>query len=115
MASYIHVPDEAPFVPKIDVTVDESDYRAGALQLMKALRPSWKPSEVKIKVPLHSFKRFPFNVPGLYMYILTRLRYDNTVSLWQRLFRDRRRRWLVSHFKEARQLRAFYLIPFQLC
>ncbi|XP_072234062.1 ethanolamine kinase 1 [Leuresthes tenuis] len=49
MANYIHVPDEAPAVPKIDVTVEESDYRSGALQLMKELRPSWKPSEVKIK------------------------------------------------------------------
>ncbi|XP_043965080.1 solute carrier organic anion transporter family member 1C1-like [Gambusia affinis] len=27
MADYIHVPDEAPAVPKIDVTVDENDYR----------------------------------------------------------------------------------------
>ncbi|KAM9327771.1 ethanolamine kinase 1 [Pholidichthys leucotaenia] len=50
MASYIHVPEEAPAVPKIDVTVDESDYRAGALRLMKELRPSWKPSEVKMKL-----------------------------------------------------------------
>ncbi|KAI9516961.1 Ethanolamine kinase 1 [Dissostichus eleginoides] len=49
MASYIHVPDEAPAVPKIDVTVDESDYRSGALKLIKELRPSWKPSEVKLK------------------------------------------------------------------
>lgn len=52
MANYIHVPDEAPAVPKIDVTVDESDYRSGALKLIKELRPSWKPSEVKIKVLL---------------------------------------------------------------
>lgn len=52
MASYIHVPDEAPAVPKIDVTVDESDYRSGALKLIKELRPSWKPSEVKLKVPI---------------------------------------------------------------
>lgn len=51
MANYIHVPDEAPAVPKIDVTVDENDYRPGALKLIKTLRPSWKPSEVKIKVP----------------------------------------------------------------
>ncbi|XP_014878474.1 ethanolamine kinase 1 [Poecilia latipinna] len=49
MADYIHVPDEAPAVPKIDVTVDENDYRPGALRLMKELRPSWKPSEIKMK------------------------------------------------------------------
>lgn len=55
MANYIHVPDEAPAVPKIDVTVDESDYRSGALKLIKELRPNWKPSEVKIKVLLHKF------------------------------------------------------------
>lgn len=50
MAGYIHVPDEAPAVPKIDVTVDENDYRPFALRLMKELRPSWKPSEIKMKV-----------------------------------------------------------------
>lgn len=50
MANYIHVPDEAPAVPKIDVSVDERDYRPGALRLIKELRPSWKPSEVKMKV-----------------------------------------------------------------
>ncbi|KAJ8006721.1 hypothetical protein DPEC_G00110150 [Dallia pectoralis] len=49
MANYIHVPDEAPAVPKIDVTLDENDYRSGALKLIKELRPFWKPSEVKIK------------------------------------------------------------------
>lgn len=54
MANYIHVPDEAPAVPKIDVTVDESDYRSGALSLIKELRPHWKPSEVKVKVLFHS-------------------------------------------------------------
>ncbi|MEQ2280100.1 Ethanolamine kinase 1 [Ameca splendens] len=49
MAGYIHVPDEAPAVPKIEVTVDENDYRPGALRLMKELRPNWKPSEIKMK------------------------------------------------------------------
>uniref|UniRef100_A0A3Q0TEI9 ethanolamine kinase n=1 Tax=Amphilophus citrinellus TaxID=61819 RepID=A0A3Q0TEI9_AMPCI len=49
MASYIHVPDEAPVVPKIDVTVEENDYRPGALKLMEELRPSWRPSEIKMK------------------------------------------------------------------
>lgn len=55
MANYIHVPEEAPAVPKIDVTVDENDYRSGALKLIKELRPNWKPSEVKIKVHCNSF------------------------------------------------------------
>lgn len=58
MANYIHVPDEAPAVPKIDVTVDESDYRSGALKLIKELRPSWKPSEVKVKVQFIYFYTF---------------------------------------------------------
>ncbi|XP_056091795.1 ethanolamine kinase 1 isoform X2 [Rhinichthys klamathensis goyatoka] len=49
MAKYIHVPEGAPAVPKLDVTVDEHDYRAGALKLIKTLRPHWKPSEVKLK------------------------------------------------------------------
>ncbi|XP_065124741.1 ethanolamine kinase 1 isoform X1 [Paramisgurnus dabryanus] len=49
MANYIHVPECAPQVPKLDVTVDEHDYRAGALKLIKTLRPRWKPSEVKMK------------------------------------------------------------------
>lgn len=49
MANYIHVPEAAPAVPKINVTLDENDYRSGALSLIKELRPSWKASEVKIK------------------------------------------------------------------
>uniref|UniRef100_A0A671QVN8 ethanolamine kinase n=1 Tax=Sinocyclocheilus anshuiensis TaxID=1608454 RepID=A0A671QVN8_9TELE len=49
MANYIHVPEGAPVVPKLDVTLDEHDYRAGALKLIKTLRPHWKPSEVKMK------------------------------------------------------------------
>ncbi|XP_036376083.1 ethanolamine kinase 1-like [Megalops cyprinoides] len=49
MANYIHVPEGSPAVPKINVTVDEHDFRAGALKLIKELRPRWKPSEVKIK------------------------------------------------------------------
>uniref|UniRef100_A0A8C1LW70 ethanolamine kinase n=2 Tax=Cyprinus carpio TaxID=7962 RepID=A0A8C1LW70_CYPCA len=49
MANYIHVPEGAPAVPKLDVTLDEHDYRAGALKLLKTLRPHWKPSEVKTK------------------------------------------------------------------
>ncbi|XP_072528964.1 ethanolamine kinase 1 [Salminus brasiliensis] len=49
MANYIHVPDEAPVVPKLDVTVDEHDYRPGALRLIEELRPHWKPAEVKMK------------------------------------------------------------------
>lgn len=52
MANYIHVPESAPLVPKLDVTVDEHDFRAGALKLIKTLRPQWKPSEVKMKVIL---------------------------------------------------------------
>lgn len=55
MAKYIHVPEGAPAVPKLDVTVDEHDYRAGALKLIKTLRPHWKPSEVKMKVILMSY------------------------------------------------------------
>lgn len=54
MANYIHVPEGAPAVPKLDVTLDEHDYRAGALKLLKTLRPHWKPSEVKTKVILMS-------------------------------------------------------------
>ena len=50
MANYIHVPEGAPAVSKINVTVDENDFRSGALKLMKELRPNWKPSEVKMKV-----------------------------------------------------------------
>ncbi|XP_052410931.1 ethanolamine kinase 1 isoform X1 [Carassius gibelio] len=49
MANYIHVPEGSPVVPKLDVTLDEHDYRAGALKLIKTLRPHWKPSEVKMK------------------------------------------------------------------
>lgn len=55
MANYIHVPDGAPVVPKLDVTVDETDYRPAALQLIKALRPLWKPTEVEMKVTSRAF------------------------------------------------------------
>lgn len=62
MANYIHVPDCAPLVPKLDVTVDEHDYRAGALKLIKTLRPRWKPSEVKMKViPTLSLNAYNLN------------------------------------------------------
>lgn len=60
MANYIHVPDEAPAVPKIDVTLDENDYRSGALRLVKELRPNWKPSEVKMKVLTTQYIAFVF-------------------------------------------------------
>ncbi|KAL6459573.1 hypothetical protein MHYP_G00313320 [Metynnis hypsauchen] len=49
MANYIHVPDGAPVVPKFNVTVDEHDFRPGALRLIQQLRPSWKPEEVNMK------------------------------------------------------------------
>ncbi|XP_036433614.1 ethanolamine kinase 1 [Colossoma macropomum] len=49
MANYIHVPDGAPVVPKFNVTVDEHDFRPGALRLIQQLRPSWKPKEVNMK------------------------------------------------------------------
>lgn len=54
MANYIHVPEGAPVVPKLDVTVDEGDYRAGALQLLQALRPHWRATEVNMKVTLRA-------------------------------------------------------------
>ncbi|TRY55122.1 hypothetical protein DNTS_033231 [Danionella cerebrum] len=63
MANYIHVPEGAPLVPKLDVTVDEHDYRAGALKLIKTLRPHWKPSEVKMKKVV--FKRVVPSNPQL--------------------------------------------------
>ncbi|MBN3301863.1 EKI1 kinase, partial [Amia calva] len=50
MADYIHVPAGAPAVHKLDVTVDEQDFRTGSLKLIKRLRPHWKPSEVKMKM-----------------------------------------------------------------
>jgi len=80
MASYIHVPEEAPAVPNIDVTLDERDYRSGALRLIKELRPSWKPAEVNIKVP--------------HLYIISFNTHTNTV----RLPSARRRRWVLFYF-----------------
>ncbi|KAJ8411143.1 hypothetical protein AAFF_G00171490 [Aldrovandia affinis] len=49
MANYIQLPEAAPAVPKYNVTIDERDLRAGALNLIKELRPHWKPAEVKVK------------------------------------------------------------------
>lgn len=70
MASYIHVPDEAPAVPKIDVTVDENDYRPGALKLMKELRPSWRPFEIKMKVRFISLHALSFHVKYLLIFTI---------------------------------------------
>ncbi|RXM97234.1 Ethanolamine kinase 1 [Acipenser ruthenus] len=50
MANYIHVPACAPAVPKLDITVDDKDISAGAMKLIKELRPNWDPSEVKMKL-----------------------------------------------------------------
>ncbi|KAE8613026.1 hypothetical protein XENTR_v10007537 [Xenopus tropicalis] len=50
MANYIHLPSGCPHVPKIDFTVSDSDYREGALRLLKELRPHWKPEEVTTQV-----------------------------------------------------------------
>ncbi|XP_060632551.2 ethanolamine kinase 1 [Anolis sagrei] len=62
MANYIHVPPGSPEVPKLDLAVKESEpsgggeggggggYRYGALQLLRRLRPDWKPEEVTLKV-----------------------------------------------------------------
>uniref|UniRef100_A0AAR2IIQ3 ethanolamine kinase n=1 Tax=Pygocentrus nattereri TaxID=42514 RepID=A0AAR2IIQ3_PYGNA len=40
----------APLLPRtFNVTVDEHDFRPGALRLIQQLRPSWKPEEVNMK------------------------------------------------------------------
>ncbi|KAG9472949.1 hypothetical protein GDO78_015867 [Eleutherodactylus coqui] len=46
MANYIHLPPGSPEVPRLELTVLESDYREGALRLLKELRPEWRPEEV---------------------------------------------------------------------
>ncbi|KAL7982204.1 hypothetical protein Chor_009802 [Crotalus horridus] len=58
MANYIHVPSGSPEVPKLDIFVSERDpsgggkpgYRRGALELLRRLRPDWKPEEVTLKI-----------------------------------------------------------------
>lgn len=53
MSNYIHVPPGSPEVPKLDITVSERDgpgYRQGALQLLRRLRPHWRPEEVTLQV-----------------------------------------------------------------
>ncbi|XP_015680599.1 ethanolamine kinase 1, partial [Protobothrops mucrosquamatus] len=60
MANYIHVPPGSPEVPKLDIFVSERDpsgggkpgYRRGALELLRRLRPDWKPEEVTLKMCL---------------------------------------------------------------
>lgn len=53
MSNYIHVPPGSPEVPKLDITVSEREgpgYRQGALQLLRRLRPHWRPEEVTLQV-----------------------------------------------------------------
>lgn len=53
MSNYIHVPPGSPEVPKLDITVSEQEgpgYRQGALQLLRRLRPHWRPEEVTLQV-----------------------------------------------------------------
>uniref|UniRef100_A0A8C5MZI9 ethanolamine kinase n=1 Tax=Leptobrachium leishanense TaxID=445787 RepID=A0A8C5MZI9_9ANUR len=50
MANYIHVPCGSPEVPRLELTVLESGYREGAMNLLKELRPHWKPEEITTQV-----------------------------------------------------------------
>ncbi|NWU95508.1 EKI1 kinase, partial [Upupa epops] len=53
MSNYIHVPPGSPEVPKLDITVSERDgpgCRHGALQLLRRLRPHWRPEEVTLQL-----------------------------------------------------------------
>lgn len=53
MANYIHVPPGSPEVPKLDITVSEREgpgYRQGALELLRRLRPHWRPEKVTLQV-----------------------------------------------------------------
>lgn len=53
MSNYIHVPPGSPEVPKLDITVSEREgpgCRQGALQLLRRLRPHWRPEEVTLQV-----------------------------------------------------------------
>ncbi|XP_007895485.1 ethanolamine kinase 1 [Callorhinchus milii] len=50
MATYIHVPPAAPAVLKLQLTVDEHDLGAGAVRIIRELRPHWDPAEVKLKL-----------------------------------------------------------------
>ncbi|NXL47786.1 EKI1 kinase, partial [Podilymbus podiceps] len=53
MSNYIHVPPGSPEVPKLDITVSEREgpgYRQGALQLLRRLRPHWRPEEVTLQL-----------------------------------------------------------------
>uniref|UniRef100_A0A8C2STA3 ethanolamine kinase n=1 Tax=Coturnix japonica TaxID=93934 RepID=A0A8C2STA3_COTJA len=53
MSNYIHVPPGSPEVPKLDITVSEREgpgCRQGALQLLRRLRPHWRPEEVTLQL-----------------------------------------------------------------
>ncbi|XP_068134086.1 ethanolamine kinase 1 [Hyperolius riggenbachi] len=51
MANYIHLPAGSPEVPRLEVTVlEESGYREGAMQLLRELRPHWKPEDITTQV-----------------------------------------------------------------
>lgn len=50
METQIHVPVGSPLIRKIPIFVDEHDVTAGAMKLIKVLRPAWDTSDVKTKV-----------------------------------------------------------------
>ncbi|XP_029455972.1 LOW QUALITY PROTEIN: ethanolamine kinase 1 [Rhinatrema bivittatum] len=50
MANYVHVPPGSPSVTKLNLTVEEQDYREGALRLLRELRPHWKPEAITMQV-----------------------------------------------------------------
>uniref|UniRef100_A0AAQ4Q8E8 ethanolamine kinase n=1 Tax=Gasterosteus aculeatus aculeatus TaxID=481459 RepID=A0AAQ4Q8E8_GASAC len=50
METQIHVPVGSPLIRKIPIFVDEHDVTAGAMKLIKVLRPAWDTSDVKTKL-----------------------------------------------------------------
>ncbi|XP_043943631.1 ethanolamine kinase 1-like [Protopterus annectens] len=50
MASYYHMLCNAEDVRKLNITVEEHNIQNGALELMKALRPEWDCSEIRIEL-----------------------------------------------------------------
>ncbi|XP_008318709.1 ethanolamine kinase 2 isoform X2 [Cynoglossus semilaevis] len=50
METQIHVPVGSPLIQKIPIFVDEHNVTEGAMKLIKELRPTWDPSNVRIKL-----------------------------------------------------------------
>ena len=48
----------------LDLSVDETDITGGAIEILKEIRPAWKPTDIKFKVSLYFQPRGNSSLPS---------------------------------------------------